>query len=119
LFCGKNCDIGDNPTFLGYCKNFKTIFSVNIPIICQIKALDCVQKKAAKFANNTNDSDWETLVQGRKVVRIFTLFKAYIGERAWQFIVDRIKGPCYRGRDDHDRQIGPGNKQQISVNILL
>jgi len=27
----------------------------------QINALDCVQKKAAKFANHTNSSVWETL----------------------------------------------------------
>jgi hypothetical protein len=27
----------------------------------QINMLDCVQKKAAKFENHTNNSGWETL----------------------------------------------------------
>ena len=33
----------------------------------QINALDSVQKKAAKFANHTNDSVWGTLAQCRKI----------------------------------------------------
>ena len=37
----------------------------------QINALDCVQKKAATFANHTNDSVWEILVQCRKIAGIF------------------------------------------------
>jgi hypothetical protein len=57
----------------------------------QINALDCVQKKSAKFANQTNDSVWETLAQRRKLARICALFKAYTGERAWKSIVDRLK----------------------------
>jgi len=55
---------------LGYWKNFKTLFSVNISVICQIKASDRVQKIAAKFANHTNDSAWEYLAQRRKVACI-------------------------------------------------
>ena len=35
----------------------------------QIHALDRVQKKAAKFAHNTNESKWETLSQRRKISR--------------------------------------------------
>jgi hypothetical protein len=46
----------------------------------QINVLDHVQKKAAKFANHTNSSGWETLAQHKKVVRICILFKAYTGE---------------------------------------
>jgi hypothetical protein len=95
--------------FLGYWKNFKTIFSVMSPLLVRL-TLDRVQKKAAKFANHTNDSVWEALAQGRKVARICTLCKAYIGERAWQSIVDRLKGACYLSRDNHDREIGPGTK---------
>jgi hypothetical protein len=48
----------------------------------QINALDRVQKKAAKFANHTNDSVWETLTQRRRIARICALFKAYTGEPA-------------------------------------
>jgi hypothetical protein len=42
----------------------------------QINALDRVQKKAAKFANHTNDSGWETLAQRRKIARISAMFKS-------------------------------------------
>jgi len=48
----------------------------------QINTLDRVQKKAAKFANHTNDSARETLAQLRKIARICALFKANTGERA-------------------------------------
>ena len=71
----------------------------------QINALDRVQKKMAKFANHTNDSVWETLAQRRNITRICAVFKAYIGERAWKSIGDRLQGPCYLSRDDHDRKI--------------
>jgi hypothetical protein len=60
----------------------------------QIHLLDCVQKKVAKFENHTSESVWETLAQHSKLACIFTLFKAYTGERAWQFIGDRLKGSC-------------------------
>jgi hypothetical protein len=45
----------------------------------QITAIRRVQKKAAKFANHTNYSVWETLAKRR----ICDLFKAYTAERAW------------------------------------
>jgi hypothetical protein len=61
---------------------------------CQINALDCVRKKAAKFASHTNDSVWEILVQPRKIARICVLFKAYTGEWAWETIGDRLQRPC-------------------------
>jgi hypothetical protein len=67
--------------------------------------LDCVQKKAAKFANHTNDSDWETLSQRRKIACICTLFIACTGEWAWKSTGDRLEGPCYLSRDDHDCKI--------------
>jgi hypothetical protein len=44
------------------------------------------------------------LAQRRKIAGICALFKAYIGERAWKFIGNRLKGPCYLSRDDHDRK---------------
>jgi len=71
----------------------------------QINALDRVQKKAAKFANHTNASVWESLAQRRKIARICPVFKTYIGEQAWNAIGDRLKGPCYLSRDDQERKI--------------
>lgn len=81
-----------------------------------INALDRVQKIAAKFANHTNDSVWDTLVQRRKRVRICSLFEAYTGEGAWKSIGKRLKGSCYLSRDDHNRKI---REEQISVNTSL
>jgi len=43
----------------------------------QIHALDRVQKKAAKFAHEMKESNWETVSQSRKISRICALFKAY------------------------------------------
>jgi hypothetical protein len=40
----------------------------------QINVFDCVQKKAVKFANHTNDSGWEPLAQRRKIARICAFF---------------------------------------------
>jgi len=48
----------------------------------QISALDRLQKKAAKFANHTNHSVWETFAQRSTIARICALFKAYAGEGA-------------------------------------
>ena len=42
----------------------------------QVSALNSVQKRAAKFANNKNESGWETLVQRRLIARICAIFKA-------------------------------------------
>jgi hypothetical protein len=61
-------------------------------------------KKAAKFANRTNDSVSENLAQRRKLAGICALFKAYTGERAWISIGDRLKGPCYLSGDTDDRK---------------
>jgi len=71
----------------------------------QIYAMDRVQKKAAKFAYYTSDSNWETLSQRRKISRKCALFKAYSGERAWKFIGDRLQQPNYLSRIDHDWKI--------------
>jgi hypothetical protein len=80
----------------------------------QINALDRVQKKATKFANHTNDLLWETLAQFRKVARICSLYIACRGERAWKAVGDRLQGPCYLNRDDHDRKIR-AKKQRTDV----
>jgi len=66
---------------------------------------DRVQKKAAKFADHTNESVWETLAQRSKIACVCTLFKAYTGEWAWKATGDRLQGPCYLSREDHDWKI--------------
>jgi hypothetical protein len=50
----------------------------------KINALDCVQRKAAKFANLTNISEWETLAEHRTIARLGAHCKAYTGEWAWK-----------------------------------
>jgi hypothetical protein len=72
----------------------------------QITALDGVQKKkAVKFAHHTNRSNWETLASRRKLSRIYALFKAYSGERAWKATGDRLQRPHYLSRVDHEQKI--------------
>jgi len=64
-----------------------------------------VQKKAAKFAHHTNESNWETSSQRRKISRICAPFKAYPGEQAWKAIGNRLQRPNYLSRVDHERKI--------------
>ena len=45
----------------------------------QVSALNRVKNRAAKFANNKNESGWETLAQRRLIARICAIFKAYTG----------------------------------------
>jgi hypothetical protein len=71
----------------------------------QINVLDQMQNKAAKFAHNRNDSNWETSAQCRKIARTCSLFKAYIGEWAWKAIGDRLQRPYYLSRVSHDKEI--------------
>jgi hypothetical protein len=66
------------------------------------KRVSRVQKRADTFANHTNDSGWETLVQRRKIARICSLFKAHTGEHAWKSIGGRLKGPCNLSGDELD-----------------
>jgi hypothetical protein len=80
----------------------------------QIHALDRVQNAAARFAHHRNDSNWETLTQRRKVSRICALFKAYMGERAWKAIGDRLERPYYLSTVDHDRKIR-SRKQKTDI----
>jgi hypothetical protein len=70
----------------------------------QINALDCMQRKAAKFANLTNASDWDTLAQRRTVARLCALLKVYNGERAWKTIGARLHRPYSLSRVDHVRK---------------
>jgi hypothetical protein len=70
-----------------------------------INALDRVQRKAVKFANLTNASDWDTLAQRRRAARLCSLLKAYNGERAGKAIGARLHRPYYLSRVDHVRKI--------------
>ena len=63
------------------------------------------QKNANKFAYHTNESNWETLSQRRKISHIRAVFVAYSGERAWKAIGDRLHRPNYLSRVDHERKI--------------
>jgi hypothetical protein len=71
----------------------------------QVYTLDRVQSKAAKFANLTNVSDWDTLAQRRSVARLCALLKAYNGEQAWKTIGARLHRPCYLSRVYHAQKI--------------
>jgi hypothetical protein len=64
-----------------------------------------VQNRAAKFANNINESGWETLAQRRLIARICALFKAYTGGLAWKATGNRLLKPCYLSRGDHNMKI--------------
>jgi hypothetical protein len=70
-----------------------------------VSALNQVQARAAKFANNTDQIGWEALSDRRLVSRLYALFKAYSGNRAWKAIEDRLLRPQYLGREDHNRKI--------------
>jgi len=70
----------------------------------QIKVLDGVQKKDAQFTNHMKDSEWETSTQGRMIVRLCALFKAYSWERAWKAVRNRLRRPYYLSRFDHVRK---------------
>ena len=68
---------------------------------CRRSALDRVQNKSAKFAHHSGGSDWESLAQRGKIARMFALYKAYTGERAWKAIGDRLQAPSYLSRVDY------------------
>jgi hypothetical protein len=80
----------------------------------QINALDRVQRKAAKFANLTNASDWDTLAHRRTVARLCALLKAYNGEWAWKATGARLHRPYYLSRVDHVRK-SKGRKQRTDI----
>ena len=71
----------------------------------QINVLDGVEKKLPKFANLTNNSNQETLVQRRKIAHICALYKGYSTEPTWETIGDRLQRPYYLSQVDHDWKI--------------
>jgi hypothetical protein len=80
----------------------------------KINALDRVQNKAAKFARHTGGLDWESLEQRKKIARMYALFKAYTGERAWKAIGNRLQAPSYLSRVHHNWNIRA--RKQMSAN---
>ena len=85
---------------------------------CQIRALDRIQNKAAKYAHHSGGSDWESSAQRRKIARMCELYKAYTGNRAWMAIEDRLQVPSYLSRIDHHWKIR-ARKQRSHREILL
>jgi hypothetical protein len=83
----------------------------------QINALDRVQKKVTKFAHHRNESNWETLTERRKILRLCALFKAYTGEGAWKAVGDRLQTPCYLSRGDHGKEIR-SRKQRTDIGTI-
>jgi hypothetical protein len=73
-----------------------------------------VQSKAAKYAHQRNDLNWEILVHHSKIARICALFKVYKGEQVWKAISDRLQKTCYLNRVHHDRKIR-SRKQKTHV----
>ena len=73
-----------------------------------------MQKRAAKFANNINESGWETLAHRRLIVLICALFKAYTGRRTWEAIGNILLKACYLSRGDRNRKIST-RKQRTDV----
>jgi hypothetical protein len=80
----------------------------------EVSVLNLIQRRAATFANHTNESGWETLAQRRLIARLCALYKAYTGRRAWKAIADSLLKPCYLSRDDHDRKIS-SRKERTDV----
>jgi len=64
-------------------------------------AIETCTNEAAKFAHHSGGSEWESLAQRRKIARMCALYKAYIGERAWKAIWDRLQASSYLSRVDH------------------
>ena len=90
----------------------------------QVSALNRVQKRAAKFGNNINETGWAIMAQRTLIARIRALFKANTGGRAWKAIGDRLLKPCCLSRDDHNRKIRTwkqitdvGNHSYVNRNI--
>jgi hypothetical protein len=80
----------------------------------QVIVSERVQKQAAIFVTRTNESVRETLVQLRKISRLWSLFKGNTGERAWKATGDRLQGLCYLSREDRNRKIR-GRKKRTGI----
>ena len=72
---------------------------------CQIRALDCLQNRATKFAHYSGGSNWESLARHRKIACICVLCKVYTSDGVWKEIGDRLQVPSYLSRVDHKWKI--------------
>ena len=79
----------------------------------QVSTLNGVRKRAAKFANNINESGWEILAQHGLIAQIHALFKAYTGRWAWRATEDRLLKPCYLSTEDHSWKIRTRKQRTI------
>jgi len=73
---------GNNTKHLAYTALVRLLFEYGA--VCRdlhregrLSALNRLQKIAAKFANNINESGWKTLEQLRLIARICTLVRTY------------------------------------------
>ena len=89
------------PTCLLCCHFTADIFS----IILLSSGVRQRQNKCTKFANNINESGWETLVQRRLIAGLCAHSKTYTGVRAWKAIGGRLLQSCYLSREDYNRKI--------------
>jgi len=62
-------------------------------------------EKRLNFANNINESGWESLAQRTLTARMCDIFKAHTGGRAWKAVGDRFIKQFYLRREDHNRKI--------------
>ena len=69
-----------------------------------LNTLDQVQEKEAQFKNLKKDSNWENLTRLGTITRLCALFPAYIGERSWIGIRDRLRRLYYLSREYHARE---------------
>ena len=76
-----------------------------------------MQKKAANFANHMSDSVGETLAQRRKIA--CTLFRASPEDGCGNLKGTGYKDHAIRAGMIRIVKLGPGNKEQISVNTVL
>jgi len=82
-----------------------------------VRLLNRVQKRAAKVANNINESVWETLAQRRLIARICAICKAYTGRWAWKALGNRLLKPYIWVGMIIIEKLGLGNKEQMLVNV--
>ena len=82
----------------------------------EINSSGRVQTKAAQCTNHTKDCDWETLAHCRTMARLWALFEAYCGERAWGVIRDRLRRAYCLSRVDHVGKIRD-SKQRSDIGM--
>ena len=98
------------PTRLLRCHFTVDIFSI-ISLSSDVRQR---KSKCIKFANDINESGWETLAQRRLIARICGLFKAYTRGRAWKAKGERLLQSCYLSREDRNRKFRT-RKQRTDV----